>query len=82
MISYNPSTGRKLTAMTFKRITKNFAMSQMGELRKMYRAKKYTENYNSAVFDNSSHFHRNASQFISQLMYDYVNIFDVKLKAN
>ena len=39
MISYNPSTGRKLTAMTFKRITKHFAMSQMGELRKIYRAK-------------------------------------------
>ena len=39
MISYNPSTGHKLTAMSFKKITKYFVMSQMGELGKTFRAK-------------------------------------------
>ena len=39
MISFNPSNGRKLTAMSFKRIAKYYITSQMGELGKIFRAK-------------------------------------------
>ena len=58
--------------MSLKRITRYFVMSQMGELGKTFGAKNTPRNTNLRFFDKASYFYTNASQFISQLIYNHV----------